>query len=244
MTNAPVADQRRLLDLQALDTRLDQLAHRRRTLPTHERVAELARRAEELETKLVQVRTDRSDLRREVTKAEADVEQVRSRAARNQARLDAGQGSAKDMQALMSELEALARRQSELEDVELEYMGHLEDRERSLAELEEDAAALAAEQAEVTAQRDAELAEIDAEASQVRASRDAEAARVEDALLALYERLRGQHGGVGAALLRGTRCEGCRLDLNASDISVIRAAAPDKVVRCEECGRILVRDGA
>ena len=242
MTNAPVADQRRLLELQALDTRLDQLAHRRRTLPAHERVAELTRRAEELETELVKARTERSDLHREVAKAEADVEQVRARAARNQARLDAGQGSAKDMQALVSELEALARRQGELEDVELEFMGHLENVERSLAELEERASTIASEQAEATAQRDAELAEIDLEASKVRAARDAEAAQIDDGLLALYERLREQHGGVGAALLRGTRCEGCRLDLNASDVSVIRSAAPEKIVRCEECGRILVRE--
>lgn len=241
MTNAPVADQRRLLDLQALDTRLDQLAHRRRTLEVHARVAELEKRAEEVATELVTVRTAHSDVRRELVKAETDVELVRSRAARNQSRLDAGQGSAKDMQALTSELEALARRQGDLEEVELEVMERLEEIEGQLAELEERASAVAAEQSEVLAQRDAEVGKIDDEASQVRTARDAEAAQVDDSLLALYERLREHHGGVGAALLRGTRCEGCRLDLNASDVSVIRATAPEKVVRCEECGRILVR---
>ena len=241
MSNAPVADQHRLLDLQALDTRLDQLAHRRRTLDILARVTELEQRVAELGTELVTVRTAHSDVRRELAKAESDVELVRSRAARNQARLDAGQGSAKDMQALTSELEKLARRQSELEDVELEVMERLESFDAELAQLDERASSLAADQAEAVAQRDAQFAEIDAESEQLRTARDAQAAQIDDGLLALYTRLRDQHGGVGAALLRGSRCEGCRLDLNASDVSVIRAAEPEKIVRCEECGRILVR---
>lgn len=244
MSTAPVADQRRLLDLQGLDTRLAQLAHRRRTLEIHERVAALEQRAEEISTELVTVRTAHSDARRELVKAETDVEQVRSRAARNQSRLDAGQGSAKDMQALTSELETLARRQSELEDVELEVMERLEEIENRLAELEERARVAAEEQAATIADRDAQLAEIDTEASQVRAAREAEAARIDEGLLALYERLRESRGGVGAALLRGSRCEGCRLDLNASDVAVIRGADPEKIIRCEECGRILVRETA
>jgi predicted nucleic acid-binding Zn-ribbon protein len=59
-------------------------------------------------------------------------------------------------------------------------------------------------------------------------------------LLALYEKLRAQHG-VGAAALRGSRCQGCHLSLNTVDLNRIRAAAPDEVLRCEECRRILVR---
>jgi len=241
VSTAPAAEQRRLLDVQALDTRLDQLAHRRRTLDVLARVAELSGRAEDIGTELVTVRTAHSDVRRELAKAELDVEQVRTRAARNQSRLDAGQGTAKDMQALVHELEALSRRQAELEDVELEVMERLETLDAQVTELEQRAAAVAEEQAAALAERDAAFAEIDAEASQVRSARDTEAGQVSESLLALYTRLREQHGGVGAAPLRGSRCEGCRLDLNASEISEIRAASEDEVVRCEECGRILVR---
>ena len=60
-------------------------------------------------------------------------------------------------------------------------------------------------------------------------------------LINLYERLRVQHGGVGAAALRRGRCEGCHLSLNTVDLNAIRAAAADEVLRCEECRRILVR---
>jgi len=58
-----------------------------------------------------------------------------------------------------------------------------------------------------------------------------------------YEKIRESTGGVGAALLRARRCEGCRLELNPLQIQQIRAAAADEVVRCEECRRILVRTG-
>ena len=59
--------------------------------------------------------------------------------------------------------------------------------------------------------------------------------------MALYERLREQKGGVGAALLRARQCGGCQLTLDASEIARIKAAPVDEVLRCEECQRILVR---
>ena len=62
-------------------------------------------------------------------------------------------------------------------------------------------------------------------------------------LLALYERVRAQKGGVGAAPLRQRRCEGCSLQLTAADLGTIARAPTDEVLRCEECNRILVRTG-
>lgn len=241
MTSAPAADQRRLLDVQELDTRLAQLAHRRRTLPALARLVELDAQLADLDTALVTSRTAASDLRTELAKAEADVEQVRSRAARNQQRLDGGQVGAKDAQALTSELASLAARQSHLEDVELEVMERLEAHQGALSGLEEAHAALVADRDAVVAERDAGYTEVDTEAERVRAERDRAADGLDAGLLALYERLRGQLGGSGAAALRGNRCEGCRLELNPLDLEAIRARPADAVVRCEECGRILVR---
>ena len=60
-------------------------------------------------------------------------------------------------------------------------------------------------------------------------------------LLALYEKAREHSGGVGAAMLRARRCEGCRIELSGSELSAVRTAEPDEVVRCENCRRILVR---
>jgi predicted nucleic acid-binding Zn-ribbon protein len=241
VTTAPPEDQRRLLDVQALDTRASQLAHQRRTHPALARLTELDGRLADVETSLVASRTAVKDLRRELAKAEGDVEQVRSRAARDQARLDSGQGSAKDMQALTHEMGALGRRQGELEEVELEVMERLEAHEGALAELDSAADVIRAQKVEAEAERDAAFATIDAELQTVATQRAALAEGLDAGLVTLYDRLRGQLGGLGAAALRGRRCEGCRLELNPMDVEAIRKAAPEQVSRCEECGRILVR---
>jgi predicted nucleic acid-binding Zn-ribbon protein len=75
----------------------------------------------------------------------------------------------------------------------------------------------------------------------VAAERKVTASGVPGELLALYERLREQKGGVGAAALRARQCGGCRLALDASILGEIARRPVDDVVRCEECSRILVR---
>jgi predicted nucleic acid-binding Zn-ribbon protein len=161
--------------------------------------------------------------------------------ARNQARLDAGQGSAKDLQAIQHELGTLGERQNVLEDAELEVMEKLESAEARVTELEEQAGGLDGEIDELERRRDQALADIDAEAGTESGARGDAAAGLAGDLLALYEKVRDAHGGVGAARLYQRRCEGCRLELNPTDIGRLRAAGPDAVLRCEECGRILVR---
>jgi len=241
VTTAPVADQRRLLVVQDLDTRLDQLAHRRTEVPAIARLTALAARQADLATALVTSRTAAGDLRRELTKAEGDVAQVRARATRDRERLDAGAVSAKDALGLTSELESLARRQAELEEVELDVMERLEAHTAVLDDLEAAHAQVEAQRDEATAERDAAFAELDAEAARVRDERAATADGLDAGLLALYEKLRSHLAGRGAAALVGRQCQGCRMELNPLDLESIKAAPVDQVVRCEECGRILVR---
>ncbi len=231
----------RLLDLQAIDTRLDQIAHARKTLPQIALLKDLHTQEELLDTELVRVRTELSDVQREVAKAESDVQLVRGRAARDQARLDSGTGSAKDLQALQHELQSLSRRQAELEDVEIEIMERAEAVETELARLEGKHAELAGRLEEARAAHDAAQADLDAEAARVAAPRADVVAGVGEDLVALYEKVRAASGGLGAAALSHRRCGGCQLELNSVDMSRIKAAPADEVLRCEECRRILVR---
>lgn len=194
-----------------------------------------------LDSELVRARTAHGDVQREVAKAEADVQLVRDRAARDQARLDSGQGTAKDLQALQHEVASLARRQGELEDVELEVMERAEALEARVRELEAARAELTVKVDALEAARDKALGDLDAEAAQVTANRANVVPGVGEDLVALYEKIRANSGGVGAAALHQRRCEGCRLELNQVDINRIAAAADDEVLRCEECRRILVR---
>lgn len=241
MVTAVPQDQWRLLDVQAHDTRLAQLAHRRRTLPEHAELDKLEIASRAAQDEVVAARTVEADVARELAKAEADVEQVRQRAARDRARLDAGQGTAKDLQALQHELETLAARQSVLEDAELEVMERLEAAQARLAAAQAEQERITGEIAAVTASRDAAYGTIDDETKVEQAARENAAAGLAADLMKLYERIRESSGGVGAARLHQRRCEGCRLELNTTDLGRIRDAAQDTVLRCEECGRILIR---
>jgi uncharacterized protein len=237
--------QLRLLDVQDLDTTLDKLSQRRRTLPEIARVDDLEHRRTTIADGLGLMRADVDDLQREQRKADADVEQVRARRTRNQERLDKGQvGSPRELESLQHELETLDRRISDLEDAEIEVMERLETAETELGDMEANRQALDGEIVTARASRDEVLSGLDADLEQTRSARDKLAADVPPDLLALYERLRANHNGVGAAELSHGRCGGCRLELNQADLRSIAAAAEDDVVRCEECGRILVRTSA
>lgn len=244
MPTAPADHQRRLLEVQDADVRLTQSRHRRDTHPLHAEIENLNASLTEMADARVTSATEVADIKREVTKAEDDVAAVRVRVQRDQQRLDSGQVSAKDAMALTSELELLARRLSDLEDLELDVMQRLEDAEAAHALAVNDYGQAQQKLTELTAQLDDELGVIDAEISDIEQQRSAAAAGIDDTLLTLYERLRTTHGGVGAARLQHGSCQGCHMTLNSADLQAIDAAAPDQVVRCEECGRILIRERA
>ncbi|SCL38011.1 hypothetical protein GA0070624_6067 [Micromonospora rhizosphaerae] len=232
--------QRRLLDLQAIDTALAQLAHRRRTLPERAELEALAREISALEDERVRAQVAVDDLDRDIARQEKDIEQVRARKSKDEARLAAGTGPARELEALQHELVSLNRRQSDLEDAELELMeqretaqGVLDGIERRMAEARDRRAA--AEQ-----RRDESLAEIAKEEEFKRSARQPLANDLPADLVTLYNRIR-EDTGLGAALLTAARCGGCRLELSGADLARIRKADPDEVVRCEECRRIMVR---
>lgn len=240
MKAAPEA-QLRLLDLQQLDTALDRLAHRRRSLPELAEIERVEKRLSELGDAIVAAETEVSDLDREQRKAEQDVDQVRQRADRDQKRLDSGQvTSAKDLANLQSEITSLQRRQSDLEEVVLEIMERREEADGKVASLRAEQVTAQSELAELTERRDSACKSLDDEAGMTSAARTAVTKDVPGDLLALYEKLRGQFG-VGAAALHRGQCQGCHLALNTTDLNRIRSAAPDEIVRCEECRRILIR---
>ncbi|MGQ0842523.1 MAG: zinc ribbon domain-containing protein [Sporichthyaceae bacterium] len=240
--NVALADQWRLLDLAELDARLDRLAHRRNTLPEIAELAELSQRQTRVADLLVAAVTEESDIGREQAKAEADVDAVRTRAARDQQRLDSGAvGSPKELESLQHEIASLAKRQGDLEDAVLEIMERRESAQTRAAELTEERDQIAADAARIGAARDAALAEIAAEVETISGERTMLAGGLPADFVALYEKIRGSIGGIGAAALRRGRCEGCRMELASTELAALKAAADDLVVRCEECRRILVR---
>jgi predicted nucleic acid-binding Zn-ribbon protein len=233
-------DQQKLLALAAEDVALAQLAHRARTLPELAAV-DAAREAQRtLSDDVVRAETEVRDLDREQKRLEADVETVRAREARDQSRIDAG-ATAKEITGLQHELESLKRRQSDLEDQVLELMERRETADAALATAQSGLATAQTDQEKAEQQRDDTLAEIADATRQHRAKRDEIAGSVPESLLSLYDRIAKQTGSTGAAHLHARRCEGCRIELYGNELASFRNADPHTVLRCENCGRILVR---
>ncbi|HET7194533.1 MAG TPA: C4-type zinc ribbon domain-containing protein [Nocardioides sp.] len=149
----------------------------------------------------------------------------------------------KDLERMQHELVSLERRITSLEDEELEVMERLEEAQRALDSLLEQLHAADERLVALGEARDQQVLEIEEELTKVQSERDPAAADIPAELLALYDRLRQNKGGVGAAALRARQCGGCRLSLDNAELAVIRQAPSDEVIRCEECQRILVRTG-
>lgn len=231
-----------LLELADIDAEIGRIEHRRRGLPEHGQIVGLEARDAELRDTIAALTAQNSDLKREQTKAEADVEQVRSRIDRDRQRLDGGiVSSPRELENLQSELQSLQRRQSDLEEIVLDVMERRETAEASLDQANVDRTRLAEELGAVTATRDAALAELGEQFAKASDRRAGAVGELPADLLDLYDKLRSQHGGVGAAALRHRSCQGCNLTLNTVDLNTIRSAPDDEVLRCEECRRILVR---
>jgi predicted nucleic acid-binding Zn-ribbon protein len=237
---APEA-QRRLLDLQAIDTALAQLAHRRKTLPELAEIDAVARELSALADEKARAQVAVEDLDRDISRYEKDIEQVRIRKDRDQVRINSGSGPVRELEALQHELNTLNRRQSELEDAELELM---EQREAAQAALDAVVARLAdasTRREAAEARRDQAMLDISKEQEFKSGARKPLADDLPPDLITLYDKVRGDSGGLGAALFRAGRCGGCRIELYGADLNRVKTASADEVVRCEECRRIMVR---
>jgi predicted nucleic acid-binding Zn-ribbon protein len=231
-----------LLQVQELDSAVLRLAHRRRTLPELGELQRLAVEVDEVADAVVAAETAVSDLEADQARAEADLEPVRERLSRNQKRIaDGTVPDPKALNSMIEEVEHLKKRIGDLEDAELEVMEALEEATATRDRRREKSAALAERERDLLARRDEQVAVIDAEIGERRVAREALVPQLPADLLSVYSKLAASHNGVGAAELVQRRCTGCRLEVNAADLRTFAAAPADDVLRCEECGRILVR---
>lgn len=239
---ADPGQQRRLLDLAETDAELNRINHRRRTLPELE---EITAAEQDLRTKrdaLVATQTSLSDIEGEVRRLESEVDQVRARETRDRKLMDETV-SAKQAEDLQHELDTLTRRQSVLEDELLEIMERREALQRDETVGSDEVDKAEQHLADVQQRRDEALKDLDTAEANRTAERKTVIEELDAELIKLYERLREQKG-IGAALLRSSRCGACRLDLDRVVLEKVRNAPADEVLRCEECGAIMVRQGS
>lgn len=238
---ADPADQQRLITLAELDAEYGRLQHTARSLPQHATIAEQMKQRQVLAEELTRASTRADDHAVAVKRAEADLVPVRSRLEREEKRVaDGSVTDPKVLRGLTQEVERIRNRILELEDAQLEVMGELEAAIANRDDLAQRKAALEERLRAEVAVRDEQVGRLGAEAKAVAAERANQAKQVPEALLALYEKIR-QHSGLGAAKLHRGRCGGCQLEITVADLDTYRKAAPNEVLRCVECDRILVR---
>ncbi|MDY6809575.1 MAG: C4-type zinc ribbon domain-containing protein [Actinomycetota bacterium] len=232
--------QRLLLDLADVDAEIARIDHRRTSLPEDAELDELATRVDAARDDLVRAEISAEDLAREYRRMEGEATGMAAREAKDSAQLTGGGLAPKALSELQHELNGLARRRAAVED---DMLGVMEQQEAVAAEQQRASATIDHVQTEIAAvreRRDGALAKATADREAADARRAALVADIAPELLAVYDKQRASRR-VGAGLLRARRCGACRMELDRGTIASIAAKAPDDVVRCEECGAILVR---
>ena len=234
-------DQRQILNTASLDQRTAALNHKAQTLAEHALLANVTTKSHNARDLRIGAQTELSDVKRELLRAEADVEQIVMRITRDEARLNGGSATPKELEQLQHEVGTLSARRAELEEVELEVMMRIDDINSRISELSEQEANFAAEIVDLEIRKENALAAFNSELEIIAKERSENLASVSPELIALYEKIRISNNGTGAAALIAGSCNGCHLSINAVELKRIIDIADDEVVRCEECRCILVR---
>lgn len=231
-----------LLDVQARDTHLDQLRHRRSSLPERAELVEIDRRVIDLKARMDAAVAARDEVAARQKAFEDDLAASEARIAEIDKRMYSGEVSAsRELTAMADEITSIKGRVSDLEDRVLGVLDEREPLDAAIADLDAERERLAGERASLTERLAAAEHEVDAEIAAEQEARDGLASQLPAELAATYEQLRAKLGGIGAARLEGRRCSGCHLDLPATEVDRLRKLAPDELAFCDSCGRILVR---
>jgi hypothetical protein len=238
---ASISDQRSILDIQNFDFTTSTLKNKASNLPEIAQISSLTIKQNNARDLRIAAETELSDVKRELARAEGDVEQIVTRITRDETRLSSGQGAAKELEQLQHELGTLTARRSELEEVELDVMMRVDGIKERIETLKNEEAAIALEIANLEIAKENALTVIGSDIAAIDEDRKRTVASINPELLALYEKIKAGNNGTGAAALVGNQCKGCHLTLNTVELQRISGLPEDELVRCEECRCILVR---
>ena len=241
MTSAPIAQQRLLIDLQDIDSRLARLRHERKHLPVLGRIESVIERLKTNKRAAIQADAALSEAKTRVTRSEDEVGQVVRRAEVLRERLHSGNSAARDLSAIQGEIDQLGQRQSALEEAQIAAMEALDSAREESERLKQEESDIRVAGRELTAKRDAEFARLDQEIDSLEKQRADLAGTVEAALLSDYEAVRASTGGLGAVALRGRAVEGGAVEISPQELARIAAAPKDEVIHAEENDVIVVR---
>jgi predicted nucleic acid-binding Zn-ribbon protein len=238
---ASVAQQSLILELQSLDNEIMQANTKLKSLPEIEQLLHIDKRITTATDELAVVKAEADQIALELRRGEVDVETVTDRIKKDEARLASGNATPKELEQLQHEVGTLKKRQEHLEEIELEIMIRSDAIVARSNTLTTDLASLQTLKDEISGRLKNATGEINKVIADKNTARNLVANQIEKPLLDLYEKIRGNGGGVGAAALVGNKCNGCNLAINAVEMERIKSLGKDELLRCEECRRILVR---
>jgi predicted nucleic acid-binding Zn-ribbon protein len=236
------SDQQAILEVQRLDDQLASLAQREANLPESVALNSTIIKRNNIRDLRIAAETERTDVKRELSRAEGDVEQILTRIQRDEARLNSGNGTPKELEQTQHELVTLGARRAELEEAELAIMVTVEGITNRINELTAEEEKFAIEIADLEIKKENALTIIINERAEVTEKRAAIAAPIAQDLKDLYTKLAADNNGNGAAPLVGNECKGCHLTINTTEVGRIATLPAEEVVRCEQCRCILVRE--
>jgi len=238
---ASVAQQSLILELQSIDNEIMQANTKLKSLPEIEQLLHIDKRITTATDELAVVKAEADQIALELRRGEVDVETVTDRIKKDEARLASGNATPKELEQLQHEVGTLKKRQEHLEEIELEIMIRSDAIVVRSNTLNTDLASLQTLKDEISGRLKNATDEINKVIADKNTARNLVANQLEKPLIELYEKIRGNGGGVGAAALVGNKCNGCNLAINAVEMERIKSLAKDELLRCEECRRILVR---
>ena len=238
---AKLEDQHRMLAIAEIDLKIATLNQKIKTLPETVHHKELTIQFETTRDLRIAAETELSDLSGEINRAENDVEQVAKRIEKDESRLNAGQGTPKELEQLQHELKSLGARRSELEEIELEVMLRADEIKARINDLKLKETELVGKVAEALTLKNSALATLDSDLNSANKERAELVTQIDKSLIDLYEKIRS-NGVVAAARIINGQCGGCNLAINSGDLTKILALPEEEVARCEECRCILVRN--
>lgn len=231
-----------LLSIQEHDSAVDRLQAQRDKLVERQELVDRQAAVAELTARLGELRAERDEVEREVKRYDDNVAAISTRRAEVEEAMFSGSTSnPKELQAMQAEVDQFNRQQSAVEDQEIEAMERREELEVEIDDLEKRLDSARGEVEGLEATLVEKEAQIDARVEEERSAREALVPGVPDDLLELYEKIRPQNNGIGAARLVGGTCQGCHLALPAMEVDRVKKQPADALVRCEQCGCILVR---
>lgn len=230
--------QAELLALANLDLEITRAKVSLNNLTSGEAFSQLRQAQRDAAAALIEARNALDGVELELTRAEADLQLVEQRIQKDNLRLNQT-SSSKDAQGIQSELDTLAKRKSELEDLELAILERKENSEAAYKTVLSDKQSIDDELASKESANEAEIMKIRSGLDLSSAQRLQQAARIDQELVELYEKKATR--GVAVGRLLGTECGACRMTIGATALAEINSLPRDEIATCPDCQAILVR---